>query len=150
MTCFLPCISIASHFSAYRYHIPRSWFKPSGNILVIFEEKGGDPTKIKFATRKISSVCAHISEDHPSFDLESYDGNKNVKNKATVKLSCPMNTSISTVKFASFGTPKGSCGNFAIGDCHDPNSASLVEKVRMETTLSILLLLEFCQFLMKF
>lgn len=111
------------------YHIPRSWFKPSGNILVIFEEEGGDPTKIRFATRKITSVCAHISEDHPSFDLESYDGNKNVQDKATVKLTCPVNTRISTIKFTSFGTPRGSCGNFAIGDCHDPNSASLVEKV---------------------
>ncbi|KAK9904552.1 hypothetical protein M0R45_000634 [Rubus argutus] len=24
------------------YHVPRSWFKPSGNVPVIFEEKGGD------------------------------------------------------------------------------------------------------------
>ncbi|KAI5674488.1 hypothetical protein M9H77_14852 [Catharanthus roseus] len=113
------------------YHIPRSWFKPSENILVIFEEKGGDPTKIRFAERKISSVCGHVTEDHPSFDLESFpsDGNKNLKNKATVKLTCPMNTHISTIKFASFGTPKGSCGNFALGDCHDPSSAQLIEKV---------------------
>ncbi|GAA0166306.1 galactosidase [Lithospermum erythrorhizon] len=33
------------------YHVPRSWFKPSGNVLVIFEEKGGDPTKIRLARR---------------------------------------------------------------------------------------------------
>ncbi|CAM8885522.1 unnamed protein product [Rhodiola kirilowii] len=38
------------------YHVPRSWFKPSGNVLVIFEEKGGDPTKIKFSRRKITSI----------------------------------------------------------------------------------------------
>ncbi|XP_071722520.1 beta-galactosidase 10 [Rutidosis leptorrhynchoides] len=37
------------------YHVPRSWFKPSGNILVIFEEKGGDPSKISFARRTVSS-----------------------------------------------------------------------------------------------
>ncbi|XP_045822124.1 beta-galactosidase 10-like [Trifolium pratense] len=30
------------------YHVPRSWFKPSGNVLVFFVEKGGDPTKIMF------------------------------------------------------------------------------------------------------
>ncbi|KAL5075138.1 hypothetical protein RYX36_014122 [Vicia faba] len=35
------------------YHVPRSWFKPSGNVLVFFEEKGGDPTKITFARRKV-------------------------------------------------------------------------------------------------
>ncbi|KAL6524620.1 Beta-galactosidase 10 [Orobanche hederae] len=51
------------------YHIPRSWFKPLGNILVIFEEEGGDPTKIRFSKRKVSSVCTHVSEDHPSFNL---------------------------------------------------------------------------------
>ncbi|KAJ4715205.1 Beta-galactosidase [Melia azedarach] len=38
------------------YHVPRSWFKPSGNILVIFEEKGGDPTKIRFSRRKVSNT----------------------------------------------------------------------------------------------
>ncbi|KAG8388475.1 hypothetical protein BUALT_Bualt02G0129600 [Buddleja alternifolia] len=47
------------------YHIPRSWFKPSGNILVIFEEKGGDPSQITFSRRKTSSACAHTAEDHP-------------------------------------------------------------------------------------
>ncbi|KVH91256.1 D-galactoside/L-rhamnose binding SUEL lectin domain-containing protein [Cynara cardunculus var. scolymus] len=44
-----------------------SWFKPSGNVLVMFEEKGGDPTQIRFSRRKLSGLCAHISEDHPSF-----------------------------------------------------------------------------------
>lgn len=38
------------------YHVPRSWFKPSGNVLVIFEEKGGDPTKITFVRRKVSGA----------------------------------------------------------------------------------------------
>lgn len=39
-----------------RYHVPRSWFKPSGNELVIFEEKGGYPTKIKLSRRKVTEV----------------------------------------------------------------------------------------------
>ncbi|KAJ4747788.1 Beta-galactosidase [Rhynchospora pubera] len=35
------------------YHVPRSWFHPTGkNTLVIFEETGGDPTKIIFARRQ--------------------------------------------------------------------------------------------------
>ncbi|XP_027126622.1 beta-galactosidase 10 isoform X1 [Coffea arabica] len=113
------------------YHIPRSWFKPSGNVLVIFEEKGGDPTQIRFFQRKISVVCAHVSEDHPSFDLNYFQkaGNENLTNKATVQLVCPMNARISAVKFASFGTPTGNCGSYAKGDCHDANSASFIEKV---------------------
>uniref|UniRef100_A0A5B7AW96 Beta-galactosidase n=1 Tax=Davidia involucrata TaxID=16924 RepID=A0A5B7AW96_DAVIN len=113
------------------YHVPRSWFKPSGNILVIFEEKGGDPTQIRFSRRKMSGVCALVSEDYPSFELESQyeDENESYKNKATVKLKCPINTRISSVKFASFGTPTGSCGSYTKGACHDPNSTSVVEKV---------------------
>ncbi|KAL9154070.1 hypothetical protein ABFS82_10G089600 [Erythranthe guttata] len=33
------------------YHLPRSWLKPSGNLLVVFEEWGGDPTKISLDKR---------------------------------------------------------------------------------------------------
>ncbi|XP_041998877.1 beta-galactosidase-like [Salvia splendens] len=33
------------------YHVPRSWLKPSGNLLVMFEEWGGDPTKITLVKR---------------------------------------------------------------------------------------------------
>nr|GMC96192.1 beta-galactosidase-like [Ipomoea batatas] len=31
------------------YHVPRSWLKPSGNFLVVFEEWGGDPDRISMA-----------------------------------------------------------------------------------------------------
>lgn len=33
------------------YHVPRSWLKPSGNLLVVFEEWGGDPTWITLVKR---------------------------------------------------------------------------------------------------
>ncbi|KAK9292604.1 hypothetical protein L1049_020578 [Liquidambar formosana] len=40
------------------YHVPRSWFKPSGNVLVIFEEEGGDPLKILFLeTENLRCLC---------------------------------------------------------------------------------------------
>lgn len=39
------------------YHVPRSWFRPSGNVLVIFEERGGDPAQIRFSRRKISGFA---------------------------------------------------------------------------------------------
>ncbi|XP_016496424.2 beta-galactosidase 10 isoform X1 [Nicotiana tabacum] len=113
------------------YHVPRSWFKPSGNILVIFEETGGDPSQIRFSRRKVSGACGHLSEDHPSFDVEYLQGSeiKNDENRATLRLKCPTNTHMSAVKFASFGNPTGTCGSYVQGDCHDPNSAALVEKV---------------------
>ncbi|CAN1276226.1 Beta-galactosidase 10 [Linum perenne] len=96
------------------YHIPRSWFKPSDNILVIFEERGGDPTTIKFSKRRTSGVCASVGEDYPS---------------GTLHLECPKEAYISSVKFASFGTPTGTCGSYKTGDCHDLNSIYVVEKV---------------------
>ena len=117
------------YFVLLRYHVPRSWFKPAGNVLVLFEEKGGDPTQITFSRRK-SALCAHVSEDHPSFvtsDLQN--------SKTSLELKCPMNTSISAFKLASFGTPTGTCQSYGVGDCHDPNSTSIVEMV---TTLLIL------------
>lgn len=39
------------HNFIFRYHIPRSWLKPTGNVLVVFEEFGGDPTKISLVKR---------------------------------------------------------------------------------------------------
>ncbi|VFQ74515.1 unnamed protein product [Cuscuta campestris] len=33
------------------YHIPRSWLRPTGNLVVVFEEWGGDPTKISLLRR---------------------------------------------------------------------------------------------------
>lgn len=113
------------------YHVPRSWFKPSGNVLVIFEEKGGDPSQIRFATRIFSSICSHLSENHPTFGIESTskDVDVNYRTKSTVELKCPPSTRITSLKFASFGTPMGTCGSFTMGDCHDANTTSLVEQV---------------------
>ncbi|XP_051131555.1 beta-galactosidase-like [Andrographis paniculata] len=35
------------------YHLPRSWMKPRGNLLVVFEEWGGDPSKISLVKRTV-------------------------------------------------------------------------------------------------
>jgi hypothetical protein len=34
-----------------RYHVPRSWLNPSGNLLVMLEEFGGDLSGVKLMTR---------------------------------------------------------------------------------------------------
>ncbi|CAI0406125.1 unnamed protein product [Linum tenue] len=36
------------------YHVPRSWLKPSGNFMVVFEEWGGDPTGISMVKRGLT------------------------------------------------------------------------------------------------
>ncbi|KAL5780565.1 hypothetical protein ACOSQ2_011302 [Xanthoceras sorbifolium] len=35
------------------YHVPRSWLKPTKNLLVVFEELGGDASKISLVKRSV-------------------------------------------------------------------------------------------------
>lgn len=112
-----------------RYHVPRSWLKPTQNLLVIFEELGGDASKITFQRRLLTSVCANAFENHPSMANYSISSQDELKMKeATVNLQCGPGQSISAIKFASFGTPSGTCGGFQKGICHAPNSHSILEK----------------------
>jgi len=36
-----------------RYHVPRSWLKPTKNLIVVFEELGGNPWKISLVKRMV-------------------------------------------------------------------------------------------------
>uniref|UniRef100_A0A5B7A327 Beta-galactosidase n=2 Tax=Davidia involucrata TaxID=16924 RepID=A0A5B7A327_DAVIN len=45
------CLSNCGEASQRWYHVPRSWLKPTGNLLVVFEEWGGDPTGISLDRR---------------------------------------------------------------------------------------------------
>lgn len=45
------CQSGCGDSSQKWYHLPRSWLKPTGNLLVVFEEWGGDPSKISLVKR---------------------------------------------------------------------------------------------------
>ncbi|CAI9105115.1 OLC1v1003970C1 [Oldenlandia corymbosa var. corymbosa] len=99
------CLTNCGQPSQLYYHVPREWLKPKGNVLVLFEEEGGDPTQISFATRQISSL-------------------------SRVELECPSpNQVISAIKFAGFGNPKGTCGSFSQGDCNSNQALSIVQKV---------------------
>ncbi|XP_077233745.1 beta-galactosidase 5-like [Tasmannia lanceolata] len=112
------------------YHVPRSWLNPTRNLLVVFEEMGGDASGISLAKRSTSSVCADVSEYHPTiknWHIESY-GKSEVLHKPKVHLRCQTGQSISAIKFASFGTPLGTCGSFQQGTCHSPNSYNILEK----------------------
>ncbi|XVE59812.1 hypothetical protein DITRI_Ditri05aG0076900 [Diplodiscus trichospermus] len=47
------CLKNCGKPSQQLYHVPRSWLQPSGNILVLFEEIGGDPTQLTFAIKQM-------------------------------------------------------------------------------------------------
>lgn len=100
-------------------------------MLVVFEEVGGDPTKLSFATREVGSLCSRVSESHPMpVDMWTSDVSGQKPEGATLSLECPLpNQVISTIKFASFGTPQGTCGSFSHGKCKSTNALSVVKKV---------------------
>ncbi|KAL0448394.1 UNVERIFIED_CONTAM: Beta-galactosidase 3 [Sesamum latifolium] len=112
------------------YHLPRSWLKPTQNLLVLFEEIEGDPMRITLVKRSVTSVCADVAEYHPNiknWQVESYGKTEEFR-KPRVHLHCGPRQSISSIKFASFGTPLGTCGSFQQGTCHAPTSYTVLAK----------------------
>nr|AJQ19480.1 beta-galactosidase [Diospyros kaki] len=124
------CIKNCGKPSQQLYHVPRSWLQPSGNTLVLFEEMGGDPTQISFATRQIGSLCSRVSESHPQpVDMWNADQTTGRRPGPMLSLECPFpNQVISSIKFASFGTPHGTCGTFSHGKCSSTGALSIIQK----------------------
>ncbi|XP_020224994.1 beta-galactosidase 1 [Cajanus cajan] len=124
------CASNCGEASQRWYHVPHSWLKPTGNLLVLFEEVGGDPNGVFLVRRDIDSVCADIYEWQPN--LVSYEMQSSGKVRSPVRpkahLSCGPGQKISSIKFASFGTPVGSCGNYREGSCHAHKSYDAFQK----------------------
>ncbi|KAK9131147.1 hypothetical protein Sjap_011634 [Stephania japonica] len=112
------------------YHVPRSWLKPTGNLLVVFEEWGGNPNGISLVRRTVDKVCAQIYEwqQTPTHNLKEYSGEDNRPSRTKAHLECGPGQKITSIKFASFGTPQGECGNFSEGACHAPKSSSVIER----------------------
>jgi hypothetical protein len=44
----------------------------------------------------------------------------------TVAMTAPAGTVFTSVEFASYGTPTGTCGAFVLGACHAANSVTIV------------------------
>ncbi|KAB5540687.1 hypothetical protein DKX38_013661 [Salix brachista] len=124
------CLKNCGKPSQTLYHVPRSWVESSGNTLVLFEEIGGDPTQIALATKQSAIMCSHVSESHP-LPVDMWSSNSEAERKAgpVLSLECPFpNQVISSIKFASFGTPRGTCGSFSHGQCRSPRTLSIVQK----------------------
>nr|KJB65169.1 hypothetical protein B456_010G082900 [Gossypium raimondii] len=110
------------------YHVPRSWLKPSGNFLVVYEEWGGDPNGIALAKRTTASVCADIFEGQPTMKKRGMLIAGRIS-RPKAHLWCPPGQKISKINFASYGMPEGSCGNFREGSCHAHKSYDAFQKV---------------------
>ncbi|XP_047337584.1 beta-galactosidase-like [Impatiens glandulifera] len=125
------CLRNCGESSQRWYHVPRSWLKPTGNLLVVFEEWGGNPYGISLAKREVESVCADIYEWQPTlvnWQLQS-SGKVNKPLRPKAHLSCAFGQKISSIKFASYGTPQGVCGSFREGNCHAHHSYDAFQKL---------------------
>ncbi|KAK7859240.1 beta-galactosidase 1 [Quercus suber] len=124
------CLSNCGEASQRWYHVPRSWLKPAGNLLVVFEELAGDPNGIFLVRKEIDSVCADIFEWQPnlmSWHMQAIGKvSKPIRPKA--HLWCGPGQKISSIKFASFGTPEGACGSFREGNCHAHKSYDVFQR----------------------
>ncbi|CAL9155385.1 unnamed protein product [Musa hybrid cultivar] len=120
------CLKNCGKPSQRLYHVPRSLIQSGKNRLVLFEETGGDPTQISFATRQTVSLCGHVSESHPALlDAQSTAPS----NVPMLRLECPYpNQMISSIKFASFGTPHGTCGSYNHGKCSSDDALAVVQQ----------------------
>ncbi|KAG7028750.1 Beta-galactosidase 9 [Cucurbita argyrosperma subsp. argyrosperma] len=116
------------------YHVPRSWLKESNNLLVLFEETGGNPLEIVVKLYSTGVVCGQVSESNypPLRKLSAdYTSDGEILSSGTnpeMFLHCDDGHVISSIEFASYGTPQGSCKEFSRGRCHSTNSLSVVSQ----------------------
>lgn len=124
------CLKNCGKPSQQLYHVPRSWLKSTMNTLVLFEEIGGDPTQITIVTRQVGNLCSWVSESHPlPVDMWSSDQYRGNKPGPVLSMKCPSpNQVITYIKFASFGTPRGTCGSYSHGKCSSTKALSIVRK----------------------
>ncbi|XVE51262.1 hypothetical protein DITRI_Ditri02bG0025800 [Diplodiscus trichospermus] len=109
------------------YHIPRSWVHPGENLLVLHEELGGDPTKISVLTRTGQEIFSFISEKDP-LPADSWKPNIGFMSQSPeARLTCEQGWHVTSINFASFGSPQGNCGALRTGICHT-DVQSMVQK----------------------
>ncbi|GLT42924.1 hypothetical protein SLA2020_169010 [Shorea laevis] len=137
--------SIGRHWTSYlspllqptqsEYHIPRSYMKPQGNLIVVFEEEpGSNITSTEILTVNRDTICGHSTDHHPpSVKAFARKGSQLVvpekeDAKPSARLTCPDNKEIVVVEFADFGDPWGACGSYFSGNCTSPATKGIVEK----------------------
>lgn len=97
LKCLTGCNEPAQRF----YHVPRVFLRAGEpNTVVLFEEAGGDPSRVGFHTVAVGPVCVEAAEKGDN-----------------VTLSCGQHKgrTISSVDLASYGVTRGQCGAYQGG-----------------------------------
>ncbi|KAK4477230.1 hypothetical protein RD792_016444 [Penstemon davidsonii] len=125
-------LSALSKPTQEEYHVPRAFLKPKDNLLVVFEETGGNPEKIEILTVNRDTICSVITEFHPP-DIMTWE-RKDDQFRAVVDpvkaayLTCPDVKVVEKVEFVSFGEADGACGAFVPGKCDSTKAHKVVEQ----------------------
>ncbi|KAM7486073.1 hypothetical protein LguiA_002082 [Lonicera macranthoides] len=128
------CTTNCGEPTQIRYHIPRSWLQRTKNLLVLFEETGGNPFEITVKLVATRTICSQVSETHYPplrtwFHPDFISGKISMDAlKPEMQLQCEDGHIISSIEFASYGTPQGSCQKYSKGNCHAPDSLSVVSQ----------------------
>ena len=74
-----------------------------------------------------ASEISSLYSDYESVVTRAGSVYGTVNENGTLNLSTPANATITSVSFASYGTPNGSNGSYTIGNCHASDSQTIVE-----------------------
>eukprot|EP01084_Bolivina_argentea_P155381 270768_1 len=70
-------------------------------------------------------LCTHLNGDANN-------------NNWTTSISCPLNSSIKSIDFVSWGNPKGYCGNFSFGNCNSNNVLNTTKQLCLHQNTCII------------
>ncbi|XP_061989757.1 beta-galactosidase 13-like [Rosa rugosa] len=124
------------------YHIPRSFIKPTQNLLIVLEEEPAKPNSIEIMIVNRDTICSFITEYHPP-NVKSWARENSLFRpvldvvRTSAELKCPNYKKVVEVEFASFGDPVGSCGSYTLGKCDSPVSKEVVEQHCLNKTSCI-------------
>eukprot|EP00850_Spirogloea_muscicola_P012121 SM000077S21595 [mRNA] locus=s77:418090:424635:+ [translate_table: standard] len=111
------------------YHVPREWLRPEDNLLVLFEEMGGDPSLVSLVERAPKTICASLrlrssatKADHNhslSVSMVTRD-----EEEEELELSCAPGQEIGALDFVGYADPAAVCGRLDKGDCYAPDASA--------------------------
>jgi endonuclease/exonuclease/phosphatase family metal-dependent hydrolase len=127
------------------FHV--DYLDASGKVLAAktYTGKAGVETSFDLAVQGVYAVRVQLNGTNPLslaevqvFGAPGAGGTHKcaeVNENATAQLSCPSGQSISSILFASYGLPNGTCDSgFELGTCHATTSKSVVESACLGQT----------------
>ncbi|KAM7529661.1 hypothetical protein LguiB_033071 [Lonicera macranthoides] len=120
---------------------PLTWHKayfnaPEGDVPVALDMESMGKGQVWINGQSIGRYWTTVATDVTEYrsnnkyaHIESYEETtKEFGKEPKIHLQCSPGQYISSIKFASFGTPLGTCGSFKQGTCHAPTSNTTIEK----------------------